>query len=111
MRVRIMAKLEFAFTTKKLRESFKEQESTGRVVISIPFHYAENELEHLQEMYDPYVAAYKRRGELGFAEIAIKKKEDGRMVDVRFDVRIIAARLTKKEYQIEVRFADPDLFA
>lgn len=105
-----MAKLKFAFTAKKLRESFKEQESTGRVVISIPFHYDENELEHLQEMYDPYVVAYKHRGELGFAKIVSKKKADGRMVDMLFDVRIIAARLTKKEYQIEVRFTDSDLF-
>ena len=105
-----MAKLKFSFTTKKLRESFKEQESTGRVVISIPFDYAENELEHLQEMYDPYVAAYKHRGELGFAEIVSKKKVDGRMVDMRYDVRVIAARLTKKAYQIEVRFTESDLF-
>lgn len=105
-----MAKLQFTFTAKKLRESFKEQGSTGRVRISIPFHYDENDLEELQEMYDPYVAAYKHRGELGFAEVVSKKKVDGRMVDVQFDVRVIAARLTKKEYQIEARFADSDLF-
>lgn len=102
-----MAKLEFALKKSELEKAFKEQERTGRVVLSIPL----SEDDKMQvELYDPYVAAYKHRGELRFAEIVSKKKVDGRMVDVRFDVRIIAARLTKKEYQIEVRFAESDLF-
>lgn len=106
-----MAKLEFALKSSELKKAFKEQRNTGRVVLSVLLPEDKNERLELDAMYGLYVAAHKRRGELGFAEIAIKKKEDGRMVDVRFDVRIIAARLTKKEYQIEVRFADPDLFA
>jgi hypothetical protein len=105
-----MSKLEFALKKSELEKAFKEQERTGRVVLSIPLSEDDDGLEHLQEMYDPYVAAYKHRGELGFAEIVSKKKEDGRMVDMGYDVRIIAARLTKKEYQIEVRFTDFDLF-
>lgn len=105
-----MAKLQFTLTAKRLREAFKEQESTGRVGLSIQLPDDESDLKDLQEMYDPYVAAYQHRGELGFAEIVSKKKVDGRMVDVQFVVRIIAARKTKMEYQIEVRFADSDLF-
>ena len=102
-----MAKLEFALKKSELEKAFKEQERTGRVVLSIPLS---EDSEMQGELYDPYVAAHKHRGELGFAETVSKKKADGRMVDVRYDVRVIAARLTKKAYQIEVRFTESDLF-
>ena len=105
-----MSKLKFELKVAELRKAFKEQRSAGRVVFKVPFVEDEKDAAAAEQLYGIYVEVHRTRRELGRGSVVVKRKIDKQMVEKAFDVRILAAEKTKKEYQISVRFNDNDLY-
>lgn len=101
-----MSDLIFEVKKRELNAAFKEQKQSGRVCFDIPFPEDENEREKVDKLYAPYVKAHLHRGELGWGFVVINNKEE----EMRYKVRIIAAFEKEDRYQVDVRFADKDLF-
>jgi len=105
-----MVGLKFVFKPKELKKAFNEQKHSGRVVVSIPIREDDDEFNEMVPLYESYVYAYARRGELEFGRVVTSSKVDKVMVERNYGVRVIAAVKTEKEYQISIRFDDKDLF-
>ena len=102
-----MSELEFTLKKTELVKAFKKQTHNARAVVKVPF----SDISVGEQMqYDRNVVVYARRGELGWGKVLCNMNVKGKIVEHKYRVRIVSVIKKEKEYLVEIKFDDRDLF-
>ena len=102
-----MSELEFTLKRTELVKAFKTQTHNARAVVKVPC--TELSADEVAQ-YDRNVVFHARRGELGWGKVLCNMNVKGKIVEHKYRVRIVSVIKKEKEYLVEIKFDDRDLF-